>query len=379
MPLDETGWTPTTGADRIAETRAVYVAAAERPVDFLPGSPEGAFTAAFGIMASRVEQDVSVVLDALSPETADGANLDRIGSFRGVPREGADSSRYIIYPTLGSGYTSATITVGTEFRDVDLQKWKAVETTADATAATPITVEAVESGPVLMADGPQTLAIVTPVTGVSGATFDATDNDEFSIGRNRESDAQYRARLREQLSLGTASSAPGLLAALLQLRWVDAASVSRVSGGIVEIFVVPSPVGSSRRTELAQTILANLALGIATQGDESEAVTVSGVTDTVYWSEGSELAITVAIVVTPSTGYTLASVSDAVASSIEGLIANLGVGDALRVLQVFRAVGGVQGVDAVTSLLLDGDDEDIVPAATEQIVLSGSVAVTETP
>lgn len=379
MPLDDTGWSPTTAADRINETRAVYVAAAERPVDFLPGSPEGAYTAAFGVMASRVEQDVSVVLDALSPETAAGANLDRIGAFRGIPREEADSSAYIVYPVLGSGYASVNIPAGTEFRDVGLQKWRSVESVTDADATTPVTVEAVETGPVLMADGPQTLAIVTPVTGVTGATFDAADNDEFSIGRARETDDQYRARLREQLSLGTASSPPGVLAAVLRLRWVDAASVERVSAGIINVSVVPSPVGAARRKELATAILTNVAAGIATQGDTSETITVAGFTDTVYWSSGSELAVTVAIVVTPSSSVAFDDIKDAVASSIVGLIANLAVGEALRVLQVFRAVGGVVGVDAVTSLSFNGDDEDIVPTASQQIVLGGTVAVTETP
>ena len=374
MGLDATGWTPTSAGDRIAELRAAFDTAAGQPLSYAPGTWEGAATVAFGVEASRVEADCAVLLDALSPETAAGANLDRIGAFRGVPRRPATYSRYVTYPVLAAGYTSATIPAGTIFRDEDRQQWQTVATEVGATAATPLAVEAMESGSVEMGAGPQTLALVTPVVGISGATYDAVDGDPYEIGRPRETDAQYRVRLRQTLSLGAGASTPGVRTALLALSWVQAADVVRPSSGIVAIYVIPAPVGDDQTTQLAETILSTVAFGIATTGSDSLEVTVDGVTDTVWWSTGSDLPVTVAVTVALASGYALADVEGPVSDACTALIASLGRGQALRLLQLSAAVAPIAGITGA-SFLLDGVAADVVPMSTELIVLSGLVTV----
>lgn len=375
MGLDATGWTPTSAGERIAELRASFDAAAGQPLSYAAGTWEGAATVSFGVMASRVEADCAVLIDALSPETAAGANLDRIGAFRGVPRRAATYSRYVVYPTLAAGYTSATIPAGTVLRDTDRQQWQTVETVTGATAATELAIEAMESGAVELDAGPQTLQLVTPVVGISGATYDAADGDPYEIGRPRETDAQYRVRLRQALSLGAGSSMPGVRTALLSLSWVQAADVVRSSSGIVSIYVIPAPVGTDQTTQLAETILSSVAFGIATTGTDSLEVTVDGVTDTVWWTTGADLPVTVEVTVALASGYGLADVEGPVADACSALIASLGRGQALRLLQLSAAVAPISGITGA-SFLLDGVAADVVPMSTELIVLSGSVVVT---
>jgi uncharacterized phage protein gp47/JayE len=375
MPLNATGWTPTTAGDRIAELRATWDAAAGQPLSYAAGTWEGAATVAFGVEAFRIESDAAVLLDALSPETAAGANLDRIGAFRGIPRRAATYSRYIVYPTLAAGFATITIPAGTILRDEDRQQWQTVVTVTGATAATEIAVEAVESGSIELAAGPQTLQVVTSSPGLTNCTYDAGDADPYEIGRPRETDSQYRVRLRQALSLGAGSSLPGVRTSLLSLNWVQAVDVIRSAPGVVAVYVVPPPVGSDQRTALAEAILSTIAGGLATAGSDSETVTVSNVTDTVYWSTGNDLPVTVAVTVTLATGVPLSAVSSTVSDAVSALISGLGRGEALRVLQVLGSISPISGVTGA-SVLLDGGTADIVPSSTELIVLSGSVVVT---
>jgi uncharacterized phage protein gp47/JayE len=375
MGLDATGWTPATAGERIAQVRAEYDAAAGQPLAYQQGTPEAAETVAYGVMSARVEADASVLIDALSPETAAGANLDRIGAFRGIARRQATFSRYIAYPVLGSGYATLTIPAGTVVRDVDRQQWQTVETVTGATAATPIAIEAMTSGAVVLDAGPQTLGLVTPVVGLASLSYDAADADPYEIGRPRQTDAQYRVTLRQALSLGSGASAPGVRTSLLGLSWVQAVDVVRPTAGTVRVYVVPAPVGSDQRGELARAILSTIAFGIATIGDDTETVTVDGVTDTVAWSTGADLPVTVAVALTLAAGVALSDVSATVADAVEALIATLGRGAALRRLQLSATVAPIAGIIGA-AWLLDGVDADVVPASTELIVLSGSVVVT---
>ena len=190
MGLDATGWTPTSAGDLIAAARAEWDAAAGVPLDYSPGTWEGGATVAFGVVAARVEADAAVILDALSPETASGGNLDRIGAFRGIPRRAATFSRYIFYPVIASGYPSVTIPGGTQVRDSDRQLWAVTVDTTVTSTSDPVAVQAVDSGPVTV-DGAQTLQTATPVSGLSAMTYDPADGDVFTIGKNAETAAEY--------------------------------------------------------------------------------------------------------------------------------------------------------------------------------------------
>lgn len=375
MGLDATGWTPTSAGDVIAELRAGFDAAAGQPLDYST-TWEGGATVAFGVMASRVEADAAVILDALSPETAAGGSLDRIGAFRGLPRRGATRSRYIAYPVLLAGYPSVVIPSGTQVRDADRQIWRTVATQTVTSSADQIAIEAYDVGPIALDDvTPQTLQSVTPVAGLSAMTYDPGDADPFSLGRSQETDAEYRVRLRRSLSLAGGSSAPGVRTTLLALSWVAAVDVVRSAPGTVSIYIIPAPVGADQTAALASAISGSVAAGILTAGSDSEDVALpGGVVDTISWTPGAEVAVTVAYTLTLASGTSLASVTSAVQGAAEATIAALARGQRLTVLSMLAAVAPITGINGA-AVLLNGSASDVVVTSTELITLSGSVVV----
>ena len=374
MGLNPTGWTPTSAGDVIAEIRAEWDAAAGMPLDYSPGTWEAGASVAFGVMSSRVEADAAVILDALSPETASGGNLNRIGAFRGIPRRAATYSRYIFYPTILAGYPSVTIPAGTQVRDEDRQVWSVVTDTTVTSASDPIAVEAVESGPVAISTA-QTLQTVTPVAGLSAMTYDPGDGDAYTLGRTAETDAEYRVRLRRALSLAGGASVPGVRTALLALPWVQAVDCTRSGPGRVAVFVIPEPVGADQEAELADALVATVAAGILTTGSESATVTLpGGATDTVYWTAGADVAAAISYTLTMATGTTVASVTAAVQNAAEGVVAALGRGQRLSILQLLSAVAPIAGINGA-AVTINGTAADLVPTSTQIVVLSGSVVV----
>lgn len=374
MPLDSTGWTPTSAGDRISQLRAAWDQAAGIPLDYRPGTWEGGATVAMGTLAARVESDASVILDALSPETASGGNLDRIGAFRGIKRRAATYSRYIAYPVILSGYPSVTIPAGTQVRDVDRQLWAVTVDTTVTSTADPIPLQSVASGPVTI-DGAQTLQSATPVAGLSAMTYDPGDGDAFSIGRNAETDAEYRVRLRRSLSLSGGASAPGVRTSLLTLDWVQAVDVTRSGPGQVAIFIIPAPIGADQTAQLADGIAAAVAAGILTTGADSAGVVLpGGATDTVSWTTGADVPAAIAYTLTMAAGTSLASVTSAVQGAAEATIAGLGRGQRLSILNLLAAIAPIAGINGA-AVTINGVAADLVPTSTEIIVLDGSVVV----
>jgi uncharacterized phage protein gp47/JayE len=377
MGLDATGWTPTSAGDVIAELRAGFDAAAGQPLDYSAGTWEGGATVAYGVMAARVEADAAVILDALSPETAAGGNLDRIGAFRGIPRRGATRSRYVAYPVILAGYPSVVVPAGTQVRDTDRQVWQTVATQTVTSASDEIAIEAYDTGPVALDDGAaQTLQSVTPVAGLSAMTYDPGDGDPFSLGRAQETDAEYRVRLRRSLSLSGGSSSPGVRTTVLALPWVAAVDVVRTAPGTVTVYVIPAPVGADQTAALAEAIgLLSVAAGIATDGSDSADITLpGGVVDTVFWTPGAEVPVTVAYALTLASGTSLASVYTAVQNAAEATIAAATRGQRLTVLSMLAAVAPISGITGA-SVLLNGSAADVVVTSTELVTLSGSVVV----
>ena len=225
-------------------------------------------------------------------------------------------------------------------------------------------------------DGAQTLQAATPVAGLSAMTYDPTDGDAFSIGRNAETDAEYRVRLRRSLSLSGGASAPGVRTSLLSLDWVQAVDVTRSGPGQVAIFIIPAPVGADQEAELADGIAATVGAGILTTGSESATVTLpGGVTDTVSWTTGADLPAAIAYVLTRASGTSLVSVSSAVQGAAEATIAALGRGQRLSILQLLAAIAPIAGINGA-AVTINGLTVDLVPTSTEIVVLDGTVAVT---
>ena len=96
---------------------------------------------------------------------------------------------------------------------------------------------------------------------------------------------------------------------------------------------------------------------------------------------GTQLAVTVVVVVVLDSAVVFADIEPAITAAIEALFADLDVGETLLYFDVVNAiidVAGVQGIEMIAgqpSLTLDGTRADVAPLSTELIVLDGDPAV----
>lgn len=379
MPITEAGITVTPATDRIQAIRADLdgqLAALGLPALNYDGTLEDAITSVVGVVQFDVESGQPIILDASDPNTATGANLDRLASQFGVLRRPATATRQtlranasstIVYP---AGYTVNL----TDSSNV-VRTFVTVEATT-VTTDTPTVFECVDTGPIAI-DTNQAAVSVRPFPGLTSVTYTIADGDPVSIGRNRESDTQLRVRLRATRGAAAGPTEPGIRAGLLAIPWVRAVSLARVGPAQVAVTVVPGPVGADQIAALGEAIGRLIGFGIVTSGADSTTITYADrSTDVVWWTEGSTLGVEVVASVALATGVTLASVRAALLSSIAGEFAALNVGDPLRYGRVFCALMDVAGVVGITSLTLDGASVDVVPLVTQLIVASPDPVVT---
>lgn len=379
MPITEAGITVTPATDRIQAIRDnldADLAALGLPALNYDGTLEDAITSVVGVIQFDVESGQPIILDATDPNTATGANLDRLASQFGVLRRAATATRQTFRATASSAITyPAGYTV--QFTDANdaVRTFATVEATA-VTSDTPVVFECADTGPIAI-DSAQTGASVRPYPGLVSVTYNPADGDPISLGRNRESDTQLRVRLRATRGASAGPTEPGIRAGLLAISWVQAVSLARVGPAQVAVTVVPGPVGADQIATLGEAIGRLIGFGIVTEGDDSTTITYADrSTDTVWWSVGSTLGVEVVASVALATGVTLASIEAALLASIAGEFAALNVGDPLRYGRVFCALMDVAGVVGVTDLTLDGGTADVIPLVTQLIVASPDPVVT---
>jgi uncharacterized phage protein gp47/JayE len=377
VPVTSTGYVITSASARVEAMRAEWLSR----YGYLPAqdSIEQAWIELAADLAYDLDAGGGSLWDAMSAYTAQGAALDRW--FAGRPaRRPATASRYTFRATATSGsvtYPAGWIVQGGG--PEGSSRWRVVVSTVVTTSPTAVVFEALDTGPITMPGGTTTLQIVTPITGIASVSYNSAGGDLFTVGRDRETDAQYRARGLSVRGSAGGTTYPGLRARLLGLSWVQAVALARPSVGVARITVYPAPVGADQEAELGENIVYGLAWGIVSDptSGNSEVVTLpdGDGTDTAYWAVGVDDPIPVAVQVVLD-GVTLAQVEAGIQDAIVGVVAALNVGSPLRYAAVFVAVASVPGVVGITTLTLDGVAADYVPAPTDLVVLSATPTVT---
>lgn len=333
------------------------------PLDLGPDTIEAAILTVVSTAAADVEQAAQIARDDTNAATATGDALSSIAAGQGVVRRAATRSRYEAHAVDGP----ATLAGGELVRGggpTGQASWTIV-TTGVVNPGDPVILEAVDAG-YLALGGTTTFQVVTTVPGLTEIEWTSGTDPAGQVGRDRETDAQLRARL----ALGGA----GLRSSVRAISWVVAATSATTGAGTVLVTVAPAPVGTDQTQELVDTI-GPFALGIVTQGTESGTYTAEdGVTETIRWNEGTTTTITVAITVTLSSTATLATVTGAVTAAIDGYIASLDIGDDVIRQRVISAALTVDGVDDVTACTLNGVAANVTIAPTATAVL-GTVTV----
>ena len=398
MPLTSTGYTPIRAAAQLTALRNGYTAALSAAglstsVDFSDDEFLGMFTAVIAVLLGSSEETIQAVYDARLRNNATGAQLDTLGIVVGVPRNAATPSTATVTLT---GTTGTVIPAGKIIEGggaADAQRWilSADVTLAAGTGTGTVTAE--DAGRI-SAVAASIDKIVTPVVGWT-AVSNAADAVE---GLDLESDAAYRARQQESLSIAGASSTDSIRANVAAVDDVthvvvidNDTAVTVVTGGVTldphsyAVIVNPTLTTVEQKQAVALAIFNNAPAGIRSMGtDVIAAVTaIDGTTKTIRFDFSSDVTIDVGITLTLSTGYSVGDVSATITALVTDYIdgdaaedppvAGLGVGEDVRHLPILSLIAGVEGVLGAV-LLLNTLSTDI-PIGFNEIAVTGTVTV----
>jgi uncharacterized phage protein gp47/JayE len=134
--------------------------------------------------------------------------------------------------------------------------------------------------------------------------------------------------------------------------------------------------GSGYEKQIAETIFSKKPIGIKTTGDNAVAITdASGNTQTIYYSNTQNIAVTVGITFKadntfPSDG------TEQIREKVSEYINNLGIGKAVVRSSLYGYIYAVQGVTEVTALTLQadgGEDTEKISAPAYGIAVCNQV------
>lgn len=372
-------------ARRAAELRDTIADAFEahagwRP-DFDRRDVYGSLRVVMATLLEGTEEAVAALYDAFDVNNATGLNLSNLALIVGVVREPATYSTADLTPTGTSG---TVVPAGSLFQGGGTDGRARWRSTADATLPNTIPVQAEVIGAVA-ADPGDIATIVTPIAGLTSVT----NASAASTGQDEETDEALRQRRQRSLNIAGGCQLSTIRANVLALDFVtactvlentDSASASvgglTMPGGSVAVVVHPTGLTTAQQQSLIATIYAHVAGGIETHGTNSGTVAKGdGYDQTVEWGYASELTVNVATTVTLESGYVLGDVNTAVAAAIASYMLTLGVGDAVRQLDIAAAIATVDGVAGAT-VTLNGSGGDLTPAVTQIAVIGTNTVST---
>jgi uncharacterized phage protein gp47/JayE len=249
------------------------------------------------------------------------------------------------------------------------------------------TFEALEPGAILLPVTPSA-AIVTVIAGWSSATYDST----ITLGTDTESDAAYRLRQTRELRPIGGRSVGAIRSALLAIEGVEAVALLENRSDVDATFgskvvpphavlpvIFPGSLPTATQEAIATALFdwgpTGIRIGRATTADNEVTVAGEGFASVVIgWDDGAGVACDVTATLVLESGVVIGDVSAQVQAAIVALIEGLDVGQPLRLLQVLRAIGAVEGVAGAT-VLLDGSAADFVVTFFEKVI-AGTFVVT---
>lgn len=391
MPLSDAGYIAYTASEWEAifqaQITARFTAQGLDAPDFTADTVLGNLSLVIAALLAEIDGYFEAGISfAFDPNSATGDTLDALCALVGISRQLATKAGATVTLT---GTAGVVVPAGTLFEGgtSDLfARW-----TLDAAATiggggtVSATVTAVDAGYLTAAAGTIT-RIATPIAGLSAVTNPAA----AVAGQDAEDDSALRLRRTQALSVPGGGSVASLRAKLLELDFVDAATVidnpsslTAVVSGItlnphaMGVLLSPSTFTDAQKAQIADIIYQNTPAGIQNQAlSGAVAVTVvggDGYTKTVYYSTTTTLTINVVAVLTVKPGYTVSGLTQAVKDAITAYINGLGVGEIVYYLQGLVAIGGVEGVGN-TTLTLNGVSANVTPGPYERPVV-GTITV----
>lgn len=377
MPLDaDQLWTVTDASTRIAAIRD--------DLDFQVGTSvnytrtaDGWYTWTIARALNRLDQGVSLVVSATTLDSAPPqAVIARARDARLTPFAAVAAEVMVDVSGSGTALSSATITddhgntwaIVTAYTDNGLTETPFVDGELAVDTDTKIHLRATTAGAISIG------STFTPSPSWSGVTLGWERT--IVAPRDAETTAELRARLAES-EVYPSGSLAGMRAALLNIAGVSAASVTRESAGVVSVGVVYSGAVVDL-VDIGQTIYDHLPAGCTTTGASSvTAVAVDSEDVTVYYTTLATQSVTVACTLASDDTVADTDLITAATKAIAGVFNRLNIGETVRILQLYRAIGGIEGVTGAL-ITLNGSGADVSPtSATTR--LSPSTTVTVSP
>ncbi len=233
-----------------------------------PDTPQGQLIGVFALALVEADEALVAVASGVSLSLSIGLQLDDLGSLLGIERLRGTKS------TVSVTLTGVAGTIVPEGSRASTGAGDVFELTGDATIGSSGSVDAemrsVEEGPVRAAADTLT-EIFDLVVG-----WDSVTNDEAaSLGRNIETDAEYRARYAKLVARNSVASAEAILAAVLDVEGVTDALI-RENSAAVEATVQGKAIGAhsvcvvargGSDSEVAAAIARSKPVGAGTSGD----------------------------------------------------------------------------------------------------------------
>lgn len=322
---------------------------------------------------------LQAVWDAYSPNNATGRanqNLAALALLEPIP---ASPSRVVL---TVAGTSGVVIPAGKIVRHSGTKtRWRILED-IEITPGAQVIAQSVDSGPIPAA--PDTLTeIVTPVAGWTGVT----NFEQATLGRSDETDAQLRIRRTAALGNTSYGTVPAISQAVLNVDGITGVRVVAnntdadltvgaftVAPTRILVMVLPDPLTTDEKADLADALQRTLPAGNKSIGDEACSTTVDGVTYSFLFAYADIVTINIEVNTTLKPGYALEDVEDAIGETIAEYFSELQIGGDVGRLPLYGRLADIEGV-LTAALLIDGVDADY-SVADSQIAQLGTVTVT---
>lgn len=261
-------------SDIKAEMETAYKSALGAGINVDAQSPLGQIIGISSDLLAVTWELVEALYNSTSPNTAEGVSLDQVAMITNLTRMAATKSTATITITGTNGTTVPSGFVVSVSGNPSA-RFASIGSGIISGGTLTLGSESEKTGPVLAPAGSLTV-IETPISGVSSVT-NATD---AIVGRNTETDAEFRTRRMTRQQLSGTATLEGIRNALLEVEDVIQAAVYENTGSTYDIYGRPAKsiecvVSGGADSDIARAIFEAKGAGIQAYGTEIETVTDS--------------------------------------------------------------------------------------------------------
>lgn len=338
-----------------------------------------------GIIADQLAelwQVAEATYNSQYPDSASGFALDRIGAITGVFRLPATKS---VVTVRASGTNGTVLPVG---RVVSVTpggaRFVSIEAGTISGGIADILFEAEEFGPVLANTGTLT-SIETPVAGWTSATNLA----DAALGRNQETDEEFRLRRAELLEVAGDATLEAIRSDVRGVDGVTQVVVYENTENVTNADGVPPHaieviVLGGDETAIAQAIFDSKAAGIDTHGTELEVIEDSQGTDhDIRFSRPTPVALDVQVEIRLLPDANPVVVGDAIRAALVTYFSNFEIGARVYVSRlypvIYNKVSGILDIDTLragdslftlTTDFVDVDSREVATLDSADIIVT---------